>query len=156
MKLNDAVTGAVFLALALAVLWNVQSFPAIHGQQVGPAAFPGLIAALLAGCSVALIVRGVRQRAAQPWMQLQAWTRSPRQLIAFGAAVGGLLFYILAADKVGFLICGSAFLLALLLALRVRLLAAIIVAPLATLFIHVVFYKVLRVPLPWGVLPVLY
>ena len=156
MKLNDAVWGAIFLALALAVLWNIQGFPKIHGQQVGPAAFPGLLAVLLGGCALALMVRGLRHRGEQPWVLLQAWTRSSRQLVAFAVAVGGLLLYILAADRLGFLVCGSVFLLALMLALRVRLATALIVAPLAALFIHLVFYKVLRVPLPWGVLPVLY
>ena len=49
MKLNDAVLGAVFLALALLVLWTIQGYPKIPGQNVGPAAFPGVAATILAG-----------------------------------------------------------------------------------------------------------
>ena len=44
----------------------------------------------------------------------------------------------------------------MMLALRVRPAVALIVAVVATFAIHVAFYKGLRVPLPWGVLPVLY
>ena len=54
MKFNDAITGGALLALALAVLVNVAGFPAIPGQQVGPAVFPGLVALLLAGCALEL------------------------------------------------------------------------------------------------------
>ena len=46
--------------------------------------------------------------------------------------------------------------LALMLVLRVRVPVALLIAPAATIFIHLVFYKGLRVPLPWGILPVLY
>jgi putative tricarboxylic transport membrane protein len=42
------------------------------------------------------------------------------------------------------------------LTLRVRVLLALIVACAATFAIHFAFYKGLRVPLPWGLLPVLY
>ena len=45
MKINDAVFGVVLLALGVVVLWHVQSFPKIPGQKVGPALFPGSIAA---------------------------------------------------------------------------------------------------------------
>ena len=70
--------------------------------------------------------------------------------------VGGLALYVALSDRIGFLILGSLMLLALMLALRVRPVIALVVAVLATLLIHVAFYKGLRVPLPWGVLPVLY
>jgi putative tricarboxylic transport membrane protein len=156
VKLNDAVLGAVFLALSLLVLWNIRGFPNIPGQNIGPDAFPGLIAALLAGCSIALIWRGWQARPRQAWAELQPWTRSRQHVIAFGLTVVMLLVYIVAAETVGFLICGVAMLLALMLALRVRPMLALTIAPLATLFVHAVFYKGLRVPLPWGVLPVLY
>lgn len=156
MKLNDAVFGAVFLALSLLVLWSVQSYPKIPGQNVGPAAFPGVVAAVLALCSVLLIVQGVRSRGAAPWFERGQWTRQPRQLIAFAVTVLGLLLYVLASDKLGFLITGIVMLSSLMLSLRVRLITATSVAVVATVVIHIAFYKGLRVPLPWGVLPVLY
>ena len=49
MKFNDAVLGAVFLALSIAVLVAIQGYPRIPGQSIGPGAFPGLIVVLLAG-----------------------------------------------------------------------------------------------------------
>ena len=156
MKLNDAVFGAVFLALSLLVLWTIQSYPRIPGQNIGPAAFPGVVAAVLAICSVLLIVQGVRDRAGKPWFERGAWTSEPRQLIAFAVTVAGLLLYVLASEKLGFLITGVVMLAALMLALRVRVAMAIAVALVATVAIHIAFYKGLRVPLPWGVLPVLY
>lgn len=156
MKLNDAVFGAVFLALSLLVLWTVRSYPTIPGQNVGPAVFPGSVAALLAVCSIGLIVQGWRARADARWFEAGAWTRSPRQWIAFAAAVGGLALYVGASERLGFLVTGVVMLAALMLALRVRAAVAITVAVVATFAIHVAFYKGLRVPLPWGLLPVLY
>jgi putative tricarboxylic transport membrane protein len=156
MKLNDAIFGALFLALSLFVLWSIQSYPKIPGQDVGPAAFPGLVASLLAICSLMLIVRGWRERAAQPWFVAGAWLRSPRHAFAFALTVGGLLLYVLVGHIVGFLVGSTVFLAVLMLALGVRVPVVLAVAPAATLFIHLVFYKGLRVPLPWGVLPVLY
>jgi len=59
---------------------------------------------------------------------------------------------VLAADKLGFHIVGVA-----LLTLWIRVLggswrAAVIVAVIATVVIHLSFYKLLRIPLPWGLL----
>ena len=83
MKVNDAVFGAVFLALSLLVLWTIQGYPKIPGQNVGPAAFPGVVAGLLALCSLLLIVQGVRARDAV------AVDRA-RRVDAPAAATGGL------------------------------------------------------------------
>ena len=44
------------------------------------------------------------------------------------------------------------YLVALIWVLRVRLAVVVPVALLMTLLIHYAFYKLLRVPLPWGVL----
>lgn len=156
MKLNDAVFGALFLVLSLLVLWTVQSYPKIPGQNVGPAAFPAIAASVLALCSVLLIVQGLRQRAAAPWFQRGEWTSRPAQWIAFAVTVLGLLLYVLASERLGFIVTGTLMLAALMLALKVRPAVAMVVALGATVLIHVAFYKGLRVPLPWGVLPVLY
>jgi putative tricarboxylic transport membrane protein len=40
--------------------------------------------------------------------------------------------------------------------LRVRQLVAVPLAIIMPVVIHLIFYKLLRVPLPWGVLPVLW
>ena len=158
MKINDALSGALLLALSIAILINIQSFPKIPGQSLGPSAFPGLLAVLLAGCAIALIMRGLRQRAASAgdagaaWYTPGKWLRSPHHLTNFLLTVGVLLFYIIASDKLGFILCGIALLGALFWKLKVR---PALIAPIAiftTLLIHAIFYKGLRVPLPWGVL----
>jgi len=156
MKLNDAVFGAVFLALSLLVLWSIQSYPRIPGQNIGPAAFPGVVAAILAVCSVLLIAQGVRKHDGAAWFERGAWTRESRQLIGFAITIAGLLFYVLASEKLGFLITGIVMLVSLMLALRVKPGMALLVSVVSTLVIHIAFYKGLRVPLPWGFVPVLY
>jgi putative tricarboxylic transport membrane protein len=156
LKLNDAVFGAIFFVLSLLVFWSIRDYPRIPGQNIGPAAFPGVVAAGLAICSVLLVIQGVRGRAEAPWFAADAWTRNPRTLLGFAVTVGVLLLYILAADRLGFIVAGVVTLVAMQMALRVQAWLAVVVAVVATFVIHVAFYKGLRVPLPWGLLPVLY
>ena len=156
MKLNDAVFGALFLLLSLLVLWTVQSYPKIPGQNVGPAAFPAIAASVLALCGLLLVVQGLRARARAPWLQRGEWTGRAPQLMAFAITVLGLLLYVLASERLGFIVTGIVMLAALMRALKVSWSSALAVAIVATVLIHVAFYKGLRVPLPWGVLPVLY
>jgi len=154
VKFSDTVWGALLLALALAVLWNIQGYPRIPGQNIGPAAFPGLLAIVLVGCALALIWRGLRERA--PHVVLGEWLRSPRHVGNFVLTVAALLFYIVAANRLGFLVCAALILLALFLKLRVRTAPAVVIAIVMAFVIHLIFYKMLRVALPWGVVPVLY
>lgn len=154
MKFSDTVWGALLLALALAVLWNVQGFPRIPGQNIGPAAFPGLLAILLAVCALALIWRGLRERASR--VAFGEWLRSPHHVGNFVLTLVALLFYIFAATTLGFLVCAALILLALFLKLQVRPVPAVVIAVVMAFVIHLIFYKLLRVALPWGVVPVLY
>jgi putative tricarboxylic transport membrane protein len=156
VKFNDALLGAFFLALSIAVLVTIQGYPKIPGQSIGPGAFPGLIALLLGGCSLALIWRGWRERRAQPLVSIGAWLGSRRHVANFLVAIGAVAFYVIASDKLGFLVCGVLILLALFLTLRVKPRLAFVLALLLPIVIHVIFYKLLRVPLPWGLLPVLW
>jgi putative tricarboxylic transport membrane protein len=66
------------------------------------------------------------------------------------SVIAGLMFYVLAAEKLGFHIVGMA-----LLTLWIRVLGgswrvAVAVGVVGTLVIHLSFYKLLRIPLPWG------
>jgi putative tricarboxylic transport membrane protein len=152
VKFNDALFGVVLLALGAAVLAAVQGFPKIPGQPVGPALFPGLIATALCITGVLLIARGLRMRREQPWVAFDDWVRSPRHLLALAVLLGAIVFYILVAERLGFLLTAPLILCALFLALRVPPARAVGIALLATLLVHLAFYKLLRVPLPWGVL----
>ena len=152
MKLNDAVFGLLLMVLGAAVLAAVRGYPNIPGQPVGPALFPGLIAAGLCICGVLLVARGWRQRGEQRWLAWDDWVHSPRHALALAVLIGAIVFYILASERLGFLITASVILLALFLVLRVPPSRAVPIAIIATLVVHFAFYKLLRVPLPWGVL----
>ena len=152
MKLNDAVFGLLLLVLGASVLVTVQVFPKIPGQQVGPALFPGLIATGLSVGGLILMLRGWRERAAVPWLTLEDWVRSPRHLMAFVVLIGSVVFYMLVSQKLGFLLSSTVILSLLLYVLNVALGRALLLAVVTTLLIHFAFYKLLRVPLPWGVL----
>lgn len=152
MKLNDAIFGMVLLALGAVVLISVQGFPKIPGQPVGPALFPGLIAAGLCVAGLLLVVHGVRERDRQPWLAWDDWVRSPRHVAALAVLLGAIVFYILVSARLGFLPTGIIILTALFSVLRIPLWRALPMAVIATLAVHFAFYKLLRVPLPWGVL----
>ncbi|MEP7275539.1 MAG: tripartite tricarboxylate transporter TctB family protein [Betaproteobacteria bacterium] len=152
MKFNDAVFGAVLLVLGLAVLVHVPSFPSIPGQKYGPGIFPGVVAAALVVCAVLLIVSGLRRRATDPWFAAGTWTRSRRHVVALVVTVVGTVAYVLLAEKVGFLIVAPILLFALFVSYGVRVNVAIVTAIVVTLVMHFAFYKLLRVPLPWGVI----
>jgi putative tricarboxylic transport membrane protein len=150
MKISDAVMGALLLVLAAAIGIYVSGFPGMSGQRYGAALFPGMIAAGLAGCGALLLARGVRAKA--PAFEFAQWTREAPLIGNFALVCGALLFYIFAADPLGFMLTGLLLLLALFLKLGVRPLTSIVVAPVAVLVIHLLFYKLLKVPLPWGIL----
>ena len=159
MKVNDAVWGVLFVLFAGAILIHVQHFPKIPGQNVGPGLFPGSIAVGIAICGMVLIARGLRARRAggegsqwSQWFWLPPWLKSGPHVLALAVLVGVNVFYLLAVDWLGFIITGFFYLLAFMWVLKVRPLRAIPIALVMTFVIHYAFYKLLRVPLPWGVL----
>lgn len=152
MKLNDAIFGLVLLALGAAVLFGVQGFPKIPGQPVGPALFPGLIAAGLCVCGALLVFSGLRKQPREAWLTWDDWVRSPRHVLALAVLLGSVVFYIALSGWLGFLPSAMLILLAMLSVLRVPFRRALLVSVIATFVIHFAFYKLLRVPLPWGLL----
>ena len=156
MKLNDAVWGALLFALAGAVLIYVQRFGTIPGQQYGPAIFPGLVAVGLAICGVLLIGSGLAARtrnvATASWVAFAPWVRSHRQVFAFALTIGVNVLYILLVDSLGFIPTGIVYLAVLFAAFGVRPVWIVPLAVVLTLAIHTSFYKLLKVPLPWGLL----
>lgn len=152
MKLNDAVMGLFLTLLGLAVLWIVKDYPMIPGQQVGPALFPELIAVALCIGGLMLVFSGWRQRSTIPMLEWEDWVRSPRHVRALVVLIGSVLFYMVAGLPLGFVLTSFLILTALFYVLEVPLGRSVLIAVIATLVIHFAFYKLLRVPLPWGIL----
>ncbi len=152
MKVNDAIAGFVLAVLAIAVLLHTRGFPAVHGQVFGPAVFPNVAAVVMLGCALLLVARGWRARTSEPWFVPPPWLRSPAHAGAFALVVLGVVAYIALADVVGFFIVGAVLLFLLMRVLGTRTATAAVVALLATVVIWYAFYKLLRVPLPWGIL----
>ena len=97
MKLNDAVFGLLLTLLGAAVLVAIQGYPRIPGQPVGPALFPGAVAAGLCVAGVLLIVRGLRHRGdALARLGRLGALAAPRAGPAGAARLG--VFYIVAAE----------------------------------------------------------
>jgi putative tricarboxylic transport membrane protein len=156
LRLNDAVWGALVLLLGAGIFFAIRNFPTIPGQQYGPALFPGVIAAGLLACGVGLIFKGIAGRAARDaaarWIAWDPWVRSSRHVVAFVVVAVVNVFYIAFVDRIGFVIASVVYLGALFAVFRVRARWVVPLAIVVTLLIHYVFYKLLRVPLPWGLL----
>jgi putative tricarboxylic transport membrane protein len=142
----DRWLGLALALLAGAVLWSARAFPAVPGQKLGAGFLPMLVGAGLLVCGLLLMLRSLR--AAYP----DAAPRASEHIGSAAVIVGVIVFYIVAAERLGFLIVAPLCLLAVFKALRVRTGLAIACAVVGTLVVHVAFYKLLRVPLPWGVL----
>ena len=152
MKINDVVSGAAIAALGVSILIHVQAFPAMPGQKVGPAMFPGLLAVGLLICAAGVIWRGRNTIGSEGWLVWPEWLRERRIAVGFFLIPLVLVVYAAVSEKLGFIPTGIAFLFSLCWVFGVRPLTAFAVAVAGTLVIHTIFYKLLKVPLPWGIL----
>jgi putative tricarboxylic transport membrane protein len=139
----DRGVGLGLALLALAVLFSARSFPVVPGQKLGAGFLPTLVGAGLLLAGLALVARS-RHAAAD------AAPRSAEQVGPALVVMAAIGLYVALADRLGFLIVAPLLLLAVCRALQVSWRAALLWAVAGTLVVHVAFYKLLRVPLPWG------
>jgi putative tricarboxylic transport membrane protein len=153
MKFNDIYIGIVLGVFSAIVFAAARTFPVIPGQQFGASLFPTLISVGLFICAVLLVMQGLRARAAgatrAAW---PAWLREPISVLRFLMVPASLVFYFEVGDWLGFLPCAFLLLMVLFRLFGVRWRTALIVALATALIIHFMFYSVLHVPLPWGLL----
>jgi putative tricarboxylic transport membrane protein len=146
----DLGIGVALALLAAAVLWSARAFPAVPGQKLGAGFLPTLVGAGLLVCGLALAGRSLRSQERDSAAALVA-----RPAEHYGSATVILAVvagYLLLAERLGFLIVAPLALAAMFRAFRVAGLPTAAWALGGTLLVHLAFYKLLRVPLPWGVL----
>ena len=156
MRINDAVIGAVLVLFALAMIWHTRTFPAMPGQDYGPAVFPVLIGTGFLITGLILIASGLRRRATEPWFAGGDWLRSRRHQARFLAVIGGLVAYILVAGWLGFIPTALLLLFGWLVLFRNgKPVSSLVIALAVTLVVNYAFSQLLLVPLPLGLLQAL-
>ncbi|MDB5415714.1 MAG: tripartite tricarboxylate transporter TctB family protein [Rubritepida sp.] len=152
MQLSDRITGGMLVALGAASAWSGSLLPAVPGQDVGPAAFPMIIGFGLMGCG-ALIAIGIGRSFEVDDLDEPAPKTGPLSGLRVLIPPALLLFYALAADTLGFLPTAAIMVLLGAKALGAKWPLAISMAIIGPVLVHLAFYKLLRVPLPPGLLP---
>jgi len=153
MRFNDAIPGALFLAMGIFAFIHAGGFMRFPGVPYGPDLFPRIIAVMMGGGGLVLIVKGLRRAGRAPWLELADWARDWRSYAIFLAIVGAVLFYVFLSGTMGFMLTGFLMLTGLFLVTRgvAAIFSSIVVAALVTILIHFIFAEALRVPLPFGV-----
>ena len=63
-----------------------------------------------------------------------------------------MLFYILASETLGFIPTAFLMVFVIIIRLRGRWLSSAVISGAVTMVVHYIFYSLLLVPLPWGML----
>jgi putative tricarboxylic transport membrane protein len=147
----DRGVSVVLALLGLAVLWSARAFPNVPGQKLGAGFLPMLVGAGLVVCAVLLFRRTLR---AGPGAQ--ADERPREQLVPPLMVLLAVALYVLLSHRLGFLLVAPVCLVLLFRTFGQRWGASLLSALCGTVAVHVAFYKLLRVPLPWGVLKPFY
>ena len=158
MRLPDRVTGSFLVALGVAAAYGGWLLPPVPGQPVGPNVFPLVIGTGLALCGVAIVLGiGHTFEEEEEIIPIESGQARPPtgKLYALRALLPPalLLFYVATADRLGFIITAGLIVYATATALGARWRLSLPLAVLAPIGIHLIFSKLLRVPLPAGLLP---
>jgi putative tricarboxylic transport membrane protein len=149
MRVADWVFGLILLIGAGLIFQQAAGFPAMPGQDYGPALVPSLVAAGFTICGLSLILTGIRARA--PAFAVDPQARAPGRMFDALLTIGSVIFLMLVWDILGFLITSTIVLT--LLSARYwggRIVASLLVGVIGSLVIDWLFRKMLLVPLPLG------
>jgi len=150
MGKNDYIGGGIFTALGVFIWVLTFQFPVLDDGHPGPSLFPRVLGTLFIFFGSMVILSGWRagraEATAPPEEEVRVNYFNPMLVIILIAA------FIALAPKLGFIITGAAILIILMMKLRVSPLKSSIISFLLVCFVYLVFSKVLRVPLPHGLL----
>ena len=158
MRLPDRVTGLFLVGLGAAAAYGGWQLPPVPGQPVGPNVFPLVIGTGLAlsGLAIALGI-GHSFEEEEELIPVEGGQPPPPASKLYGLRAllppALLLFYVAVADQLGFIITAALIVFVTSTALGARWKLSLPLAALAPIAIHLIFSKLLRVPLPPGLLP---
>ena len=148
MRIHETLLGLLFMALAAAFFGWTLTFPALPGQNVGPSLFPRVIGAGIFVCGLVMAVRG--WRSGRALVEVDAALRTPRGFVGFALVPLAVVFYIVAAPRLGFLPVAASIVAVLALWMGARAWVALVTGVVSALVIQWFFGTVMRIPLPRG------
>ncbi len=146
MNLGEAAAGLLLLALGAYVSATASRFPHLAAGYPGPGLFPQVLGALLAVQGAALVVAGLRDGGPRGF----PWTRG--DLFNGLLVVLAVVLYAVASPRLGFLVTSAVVLTGLMARLGAGLGRSLVLGPALAGALYLLFGKVLRVPLPPGLL----
>ena len=150
MGRKDYIGGGIFTALGVFIWSMTFQFPSLEGGHPGPSLFPRVLGTLFIFFGSLVVWSGWKSSRVReenpPGEEIPLNYFNPIVVIILIAAFMAL------ANKLGFIITGAAILFILMMKLRVSLLKRSIVSIALVCFVYLIFSKLLRVPLPIGLL----
>ena len=148
MKRNDIIAGGIFIALGIFIFTQTWDYPSPEEGHPGPDLFPNILALLFIGFGLALILKARKLVPTETEASLLGSRRISNAFFVLGIVAA----YVAVVNTVGFLITSAVLLFLLMKKLGVTILKSAIASMMITLFINMLFSKILRVPLPYGIL----
>ena len=160
MKLSDRTTGLFFCGLGAVSAFAGSKLPPVPGQDVGPSVFPMVVGGAMALCGV-MITFGIGHKfeeeaeadLAAVGMSEPEPVHAPLYNLRLLVPPALLVFYVFAIEPLGFFLTAGLMVLALSTMLGGRLRLSLPLAIIAPIGLHLIFGKLLRVPLPAGLIP---
>ena len=159
MRLPDRVTGLFLVGLGAAAAYGGWLLPPVPGQPVGPQYFPAGDRHRASRCAGSRSRSGsaIPSKRKKSSFRSRAASRPPPTGKFYGLRAllppALLLFYVVVADRLGFIITAALIVFVTSTALGAKWKLSLPLAVLAPIGIHLIFSKLLRVPLPAGLLP---
>lgn len=156
MQLGQLGVAGAFGLLGATLIVNTASLEPVAHIEFGPALFPtivGWIMIALSGLAAFDAARapvgGGETNSEQPELRE---TLDRRRIILFAAFAAAPLVYVALAPVLGFLLTMPIIVGGLSFIASGKLVRSVVLGIALTVLLHIVFYQVLRVTLPWGVL----
>jgi putative tricarboxylic transport membrane protein len=149
MRKNDLVFGSIFVVLGIFVFTQTFFYPSLEKGHPGPGLFPNLLAILFIIFGGVLILKTGKPSGAG---EEEALPPAHGKVANAFFVLGIIVVYVAVVDIVGFLLTSAVLLFALMLKLGAPAKRSVIASVCITLFINIMFLKILRVPLPPGIL----
>ena len=163
MIVSDKVSGISIAALGAAAAYGGWLLPPVPGQQVGPNVFPMVVGGglVLSGGLIAFGIGSTIEHEAEAELAAHigasdelAGQTSPLMFAVKTLLPPALLMgYVLVGDRLGFVPTAFLIVLTVALAMGAKMKLALPLALIAPVAVHLIFLKLLRVPLPPGILP---